>query len=204
MHTIHHLPFDEALTLIAKTAQESAPVTGDVRVITIDGPAGAGKSTMAAHLAPLLDPRFGDAPIVHMDDLYRGWDDALTPQLSATLKDQILTPISLGKRGGYRAWDWSKNCPGKVVSIPPHPFLILEGVGASQRVVRPFASTMVWIGIEPSSGLKRVIERDSSIVADIEAFERRMQVWQGDEVLHFERERTFDASHLRFDGALFS
>ena len=200
MHTIHQLPFEEALALVATEARGAAPVTGPVRVITIDGPAGAGKSTMAAHLAGRLD----GAPIVHMDDLYRGWDDALTARLSATLKDQILHPISLGKRGGYRRWDWLNNQPGESVSIPRHDFLILEGVGSSQRVVRPFASTMVWIGIEPARGLERVLSRDAAITKDLEEFTRRMTAWQGDEILHFQREATFDASHLRFDGALFT
>lgn len=185
--------------MVADHARSALPLVGDLRVVSLDGRAGAGKSTMAAHLSTLLD----GAPIVHMDDLYRGWEDALTARLSNALRDHILTPMSLGKIGSYRSWDWHRGMPGEVRSIPRHPFLILEGVGASQRVVRPFTGTMVWIEIDPALGLKRVLERDSRIVADIEEFTRRMQSWQGEELLHFERENTFDAAHLRFDGGLF-
>lgn len=203
-HRVHQLPFSEALSLVERHARDHAPLAGSTRIITIDGPAGAGKSTMADALSRRLTSFGIAAPIVHMDDLYRGWDDALTVQLSSTLQDQILKPIALGKRGGYRRWDWQSNAPGESITIPSHDFLILEGVGASQRVVRPFATTMVWIGIDSTQGLKRVLERDSRTVADLIEFEERMIAWQGAEILHFERENTFDTAHLRFDGGLFA
>lgn len=199
MHTLHRLPFSEALSLVVEHATSVSPLVGDVRVITIDGRAGGGKST----LAEALSPRIGNAPIVHMDDLYRGWDDALTAQLTATLRDQILNPIGLGKTGGYRAWDWHRGAVGEVRTIPKHPFLILEGVGASQRIVRPFASTMVWIEITPSQGLERVLQRDSLFATDLEEYRGRMLSWQGQELLHLAAENTFDTAHLRFDGELF-
>jgi hypothetical protein len=199
VHTLHRLPFSEALSLVVEHATSVSPLVGDVRVITIDGRAGGGKST----LAEALSPRIGNAPIVHMDDLYRGWDDALTAQLTATLRDQILNPIGLGKTGGYRAWDWHRGAVGEVRTIPKHPFLILEGVGASQRIVRPFASTMVWIEITPSQGLERVLQRDSLFATDLEEYRGRMLSWQGQELLHFAAENTFDTAHLRFDGELF-
>jgi hypothetical protein len=138
-----------------------------------------------------------------MDDLYRGWDDALTAQLTATLRDQILNPIGLGKTGGYRAWDWHRGAAGEVRTIPKHPFLILEGVGASQRIVRPFATTMVWIEITPSRGLERVLQRDSLFATDLDEYRGRMLSWQGEELLHFAAENTFDTAHLRLDGELF-
>ncbi len=200
VHRIHRLPFEEALALIEAEVRRSLPIKGQVRVITIDGPAGAGKSTMAS----ALSQRLGDAPVVHMDDLYRGWADALTSQLTTVLRDHILLPISLGKQGGYRCWDWSKDAPGGAVVIPRHEFLILEGVGASQRAVRPFASMMIWISIDAKTGMQRVIDRDSGNVADPEGFLHHMQAWQGLEALHFERESTFDASHMRFDGTYFT
>jgi hypothetical protein len=199
VHTLHRLPFSEALSLVVEHATSVSSLIGDVRVITIDGRAGGGKSTLADALSPLLD----DAPIVHMDDLYRGWDNALTAQLTATLRDQILNPIGLGKAGGYRAWDWHRGAAGEVRTIPKHPFLILEGVGASQRIVRPFATTMVWIEIPPSRGLERVLQRDSLFATDLEEYRGRMLSWQGEELLHFAAENTFDTAHLRLDGELF-
>lgn len=199
MHTLHRLPFSEALSLVVEHATSVSSLIGDVRVITIDGRAGGGKST----LAEALSPRIGNAPIVHMDDLYRGWDNALTAQLTATLRDQILNPIGLGKAGGYRAWDWHRGAAGEVRTIPKHPFLILEGVGASQRIVRPFATTMVWIEITPSRGLERVLQRDSLFATDLEEYRGRMLSWQGEELLHFAAENTFDTAHLRLDGELF-
>jgi hypothetical protein len=199
VHTLHRLPFSEALSLVVEHATSVSPLIGDVRVITIDGRAGGGKSTLADALSPLLD----DAPIVHMDDLYRGWDNALTAQLTATLRDQILNPIGLGKAGGYRAWDWHRGAAGEVRTIPKHPFLILEGVGASQRIVRPFATTMVWIEITPSRGLERVLQRDSLFATDLDEYRGRMLSWQGEELLHFAAENTFDTAHLRLDGELF-
>jgi len=199
VHTLHRLPFSEALSLVVKHATSTPPLVGDVRVVTIDGRAGGGKST----LAEALSPRIEDAPIVHMDDLYRGWDDALTAQLTATLREQILNPIGLGKTGGYRVWDWHKGIAGEFRTIPRHPFLILEGVGASQRIVRPFATTMVWIEITPPRGLERVLQRDAAFATDLEEYRERMHSWQGEELLHFARENTFDTAHLRFDGELF-
>lgn len=196
MHPIvHQLPFSESVALVAAEVASTKPLLESTHVLSIDGPAGAGKSTMANALSTLLD----DAPIVHMDDLYRGWDDALTPTLGATLRNQILKPIAFGKSGGYRRWDWHRNLPGASVTIPRHQFLILEGVGASQRVVRPYVAPMIWIGVESSLGLERVLTRDAEIVTDQEGFKSRMIAWQGAELLHFEQEGTFDTAHLRFD-----
>jgi hypothetical protein len=58
---------------------------------------------------------------------------------------------------------------------------------------------MIWIGVESSIGLDRVLTRDAEIVTDYEGFKARMIAWQGAELLHFEQENTFDTAHLRFD-----
>ena len=74
-----------------------------VKVIAIDGPAGAGKSTLAKRIKEkLIDlVEIEDIAVVNMDDLYDGWENALTNQLTKTLVSQILTPISMGKKYGY-------------------------------------------------------------------------------------------------------
>ncbi len=83
------------------------------RIIAIDGPAGAGKTTLANRVAG----NFPENPvaIIHMDDLYAGWDDALTPTLTRTLEQNIARPASQGKAIEYRKFDWLVNSFGDFV-----------------------------------------------------------------------------------------
>ena len=46
------------------------PAVGAMRLVTVDGPSGAGKTRLAGRLARALDR----APIVHLDFFYPGWD----------------------------------------------------------------------------------------------------------------------------------
>jgi hypothetical protein len=193
---VHHQSFDRACSLILEHLTTNLPPIGEVKILAIDGPAGAGKTTMSTALSRSLE----DAPIVHMDELYRGWDDALTPRVGAIMRDQILVPLSQSKSGSYRSWDWFKEREGERRVIRSHSYLIVEGVGSAQRVMRPFATTMVWIDIPPSLGLSRVLERDRDSVQDFATFEIQMRSWQGREILHFESEETFQSVHLRFSG----
>ena len=57
------------------------------RIIAIDGPAGAGKSTLASRIQSGLD--YSKVAVVHMDDLYAGWENALTSTLTRTLENNI-------------------------------------------------------------------------------------------------------------------
>ena len=58
-------------------------------IIAIDGPAGAGKTTLAHDIKLALAKRYSITEI-HMDDLYDGWENALTSQLT-----DVLTHIAL-------------------------------------------------------------------------------------------------------------
>ena len=67
-------------------------------VVAIDGRGGAGKRTLAARVAPLLE----DAPIVHADD-FADWETPLPwwPRLI----DQMLGPLSQGSPARYQRYD---------------------------------------------------------------------------------------------------
>ena len=54
-------------------------------VIAIDGPAGAGKTTLAHEIFLALSPKM-TVNVIHMDDLYDGWENALTDDLTKILK----------------------------------------------------------------------------------------------------------------------
>ena len=182
---------EEILDRLAKSEKKSPSTT----TISIDGPAGSGKTTLAGRIASSFTG--GPVAIIHMDHLYNGWEDALTPQLTRTLTNQILAPISQGKSFSYRKYDWLKKGFGEFVSIALPKLLILEGVGSGQKVTRKYTDEAIWIEVESEVGLQRVLRRDGDYL------ETEMRVWQLREQEHFKAENTRDCATIRVDGNFF-
>lgn len=63
-------------------------------IIAIDGPAGAGKTTLAHEIFLALSTS-ASVQVIHMDDLYDGWDNALSGDLTKVLS--YLVEQHLGK-----------------------------------------------------------------------------------------------------------
>ena len=165
------------------------------RIIAIDGPAGAGKSTLATRIHNGVDN--SKVAVVHMDDLYAGWENALTSALTGTLENNIAAPAFEGKAFEYRKYDWIHNRFGEYRRIDVPDLLILEGVGAGQKVIRKYLDQLIWIDIEPEIGLARVLQRDGDYL------EAEMRVWQMRESEHFQRDNTRDCATIRIDGKRF-
>jgi uridine kinase len=146
-------------------------------IIAIDGPAGAGKTTLAEHLSPALSLRY-KCVTIHMDDLYNGWDNAFDCHLS-----DALTGAAIAHQKNHKFslsfFDWARNEYRPAVEIPQAELLILEGVGSSQSKVRPYLAASIWIDIDANKGLERVIARDG------EAISHPMQNWLNLQEQHF-------------------
>jgi uridine kinase len=146
-------------------------------IIAIDGPAGAGKTTLADHLRASLSLKY-KCTILHMDDLYNGWDHAFDHHLNDALigaceAHQKSQKFSLSR------YNWSRGEYGAVEEVPQSELLILEGVGSMQSAIRPFLSASIWIDIEAETGLARVLLRDG------EAISPQMQGWLISQEQHF-------------------
>ena len=165
------------------------------RIIAIDGPAGSGKTTLASRISSQW--KTGTVEIVHMDDLYEGWEGALNERLTRTLVFSIASPASLGKQFSYRKYDWLKKTFGFTVESAAPSLLILEGVASGQRDVRKFLDHLIWIDIEAEVGLQRALRRDGDYL------ETEMRIWQMREREHFERDNTRDCATIRVDGNSF-
>ena len=165
------------------------------RIIAIDGPAGSGKTTLAARITSQWEE--GVVCTVHMDDLYEGWDLALSERLTRTLVYSIATPVSTGKNFSYRKYDWFKKGFAELIESPLPSLLILEGVGSGQKDVRKFLDQLIWIDIDHETGLQRVLRRDGDYL------ETEMRVWQKREREHFEHDNTRDCATFRIDGKYF-
>jgi len=151
-------------------------------LFAIDGPAGAGKTTFAAKLESELSLK-GTVKVIHMDDLYNGWDNALSNPLSEIL-DRISTAHIAGREFVIKIFNWHTMAFDRQELVTPTDYLIIEGVGAAQQIVRETGATTYWLDIEPEIGLQRVLDRDGAHI------EVQMLQWQVDQDKHFARDET--------------
>jgi hypothetical protein len=159
-------------------------------IIAIDGPAGAGKTTLANQLAQDLD----NVQILNVDDLYNGWSDAFTARLTASVIKQLLIPISLGIDFNFDIYDWQSNKFSKSDLIPKGQIYILEGVGAGQSQFRPFIKKVIWLDISDADGLARVLQRDGSDIL------KPMLEFQKAQKDHFASELTENVADFHYEG----
>lgn len=161
-------------------------------IITIDGVAGAGKTTLARYMSDEYKDRF-TVNVIHMDDLYEGWSNPLGAAL--TTKLELIVQAHLSQQPcATTQFDWLRSQPGPTFMIEPSELLILEGVGAGQSAIREFVETKIWIDLEPIVGLRRVLARDGN---EIEA---HMVEFLEEQREHFMKEGTRDAADFHLNG----
>ena len=159
-------------------------------VIAIDGVAGSGKTTLAGRLKRDI----ASCQVVHMDDLYSGWRDPLSQELTERVCNEILNPFLQGNEVIYRKFNWHQNVFGETMKIAPTKTLFLEGVGAGQSAFRKTLSRIIWVEIDPESGFKRVIARDG------EKVKTEMLNFLKDQNKHFSAELTDKAADYTISG----
>jgi uridine kinase len=151
-------------------------------VIAIDGPAGAGKTTLAHEIFLALSPKMS-VNVVHMDDLYDGWENALTNDLTQILQylsaqHQSQLPANLSR------YNWATSSFDAIEVIEPADLLILEGVGSGDKSLQDQFAALIWIDIDPNIGVQRVTERDGPGVTN------QMQKWLGTQQQYFSQHST--------------
>ena len=146
-------------------------------IVAIDGPAGAGKTTLAEHLSAALSLKY-KVHTLHMDDLYNGWENAFDHHLSDSL---ALAAKAHQKSEKYSlaTFNWGLNYFNSPHEIPQAELLILEGVGSSQASIRPYLVASIWIDIDAEAGLVRVLNRDGNAIST------QMQNWLRIQEQHF-------------------
>lgn len=157
---------------LATALRALPPSCGPVRLVAVDGHAGSGKTTFAAALSAAL----GAAPVVHLDDL------ATHQQLfdwTERLRREVLLPLSLGRTARHRVYDWERRRFAGVREIPPAPVVLVEGVGAGRRAVRPWLTRLIWMDLPAAAARARGEARDGPALADF------WRIWAAAEQRHF-------------------
>ncbi|MFJ9580236.1 uridine kinase [Streptomyces sp. NPDC101191] len=160
------------LDRVATALRRLPPSCGAVRLVAVDGHAGSGKSTLAARLAVAL----GDAPVLHVDDL------ATHEELFAwagRMLAEVIGPLSRGETASYHPYDWQLRAFGAPRPLEPAPVVLVEGVGAGRRELRPFLAGLLWMERGPEDSWARGRRRDGP---DLSAF---WDGWTVAETRHF-------------------
>ena len=151
-------------------------------IIAIDGPAGAGKTTLANEIFLALSPKMS-VSVIHMDDLYDGWDNALGKDLTSILQYLAAQHRNISA-AEIRRYNWTTASFGESETIEPADLLILEGVGSADKSLQDELAALIWIDIDPEIGVMRVIARDGYQVED------EMKKWLGTQQEYFSQHST--------------
>lgn len=157
------------------------------RLLCIDGPAGSGKSTLAAAVASASPVATHVLPLDLLLDGWSGLDDVVE-----TLVDEVLRPMSRGRRATHRRYDWHEGRFVDRVEVPDCALLVVEGVGAGSRGTQPYRSASVWLDAPEDVRRDRALSREG----DGDAFAPHWAAWAAREARLFAREGTRTTADL--------
>ncbi|SDL37593.1 hypothetical protein [Microbacterium azadirachtae] len=135
------------------------PARGTWQTLLIDGRSGAGKSTLASAVAVTVP----GCVVVHLDDIYPGWDGL--EWAHQHIITSLLEPRSRSTSGTWRQWDWASNAPSGWRTVPANVPLIVEGVGSLSPRTRNLADLGIWVEAPDTDRKHRALARDGDTYA---------------------------------------
>ena len=179
---------DATVAAVLAHAAAQPPLLGEGRLVCVDGPAGSGKTTLAAALAAATGAR-----VLTMDDHYEGWQGL--GDAPARIRDEILAPLAAGLPGFYRRYDWERREFAELHAVEPSDLLVIEGVGSGSRELAAYRATLVWVTADADQRLERGLARDGEAARD------HWLRWMDDEQAHFAAHGTAEAADRRVDAS---
>jgi uridine kinase len=152
--------------------------------VLLDGRSGSGKT----ELAELLAERWPEAQVVHLDDIYPGWDglDAGSRHIAESV---------LGERPRWRRWDWEAATPAEWHELDVSRPILIEGCGALSRASRRLADLGIWVELDDEHRKARALARDGA------AYEPHWERWAAQEDAFLAREDPRSLADAVVDGS---
>jgi len=180
-------PATDVLARCVDLVAAASPRCGGTVVVAVDGPSGAGKTTLTRELRRRLD----GPPVIHLDAVYPGWDGlAQTP---AIVHDRVLAPLARGERAAYQRFDWEADRFAEEHVVPPAPLLVVEGCGAGAWPGFGYMSVLIWVEASLDDRFARAMARDG------ETYRPNWERWAASERELFARDRTRERADLVVD-----
>jgi len=108
-----------------------------------------------------------DPPVLRLDDI-SGHDELF--DWTGRLRTQVIEPLSRGGTAHYAPYDWHARRFGPPRPLPPAPVVLVEGVGAGRRALRPWLAHLLWMELARDEAWARGRARDG---------EEQREFWDG-------------------------
>lgn len=136
-------------------------------VISIDGPCGGGKSTLAAEIENEF--RFN---ILHMDDFYlpfqkrdKNWMNIIAGHMDfERLVENVLKPYKERKKTNYISYDCHSDKYLQEISIDLDKILVIEGSYTSHPILDEYVDMKVFVDIDKDEQVTRLTKRNPDVV----------------------------------------
>ncbi len=142
----------------------------NAKVISIDGRAASGKTTLSSYLSYITG-----ASVVHMDDFF------LPPALRTEERlqeaggnihyerfiEEVLPEIRKGNEFTYTAFDCSVMDYGEKRTVHPSPYIIVEGAYSCHPLFGDYTDIKVFSDISPEDQMKRILLRNGEKMAEM-------------------------------------
>ena len=133
-------------------------------LLAIDGPCGAGKTT----LAQWLRQRYG-CNVIHMDSFFLRPEQRTQERLEEPggnvdyerFRDEVLLPLSGGKSFSYRPFSCSQQVLADPVAVTPTPLTVVEGTYALHPYFQEPYGLTVFLSIDPQTQWQRISQREA-------------------------------------------
>lgn len=97
--------------------------------------------------------------MLHLDDIAT---HAELFDWTGRLLAQVIEPLGRGETARYTPYDWRARRFGLSRALPPAPVLLVEGVGAGRRALRPHLARLLWMELPREDSWTRGRLRDGA------------------------------------------